>query len=972
MRRELAKYVVALLWLTPLWGTASSPFLVAQSTGSLSGAITDPSGAVFSGVTVTLASTQGGQPKATITNSQGTYEFRGVAPGTYTISVEVTGFALYVKENLDIRAGQPQRLDIALEIAVEQQQAQVSADAARVDVNPVNNSSTLGITQTDLDALSDDPDELESQLLALAGPAAGPNGGQIYVDGFTIDTNVPPKNTIREIHVNQNPFSAAYDRVGYGRIEILTKPGTNQLHGRITADGNDLAFDTRDPFAVGEPGYHSFLGTADVSGPIGKKASFFLDYQHRDLDNNAIVSAVVLDPSLVQTPFAQTVAAPSTLDVAGPRFDYAVSPNNILTVSYQLARQTEHNLGVGQFALASQGYTLHSLQNVTRANDTQIVGAHFDNQVHFQSMEQSYTTTPVSLEPEILVIGGFTGGGNTQGYLNYHHHHLELDDDATFSLSKHTLIFGGRIRTVVEPYVSPGNFNGTYTFSSLSTYAAGTPRQFTLAAGNPSVRIFSEDTGVYFSDDWRVRRNFILSYGLRFETQNYIDDHADWAPRIGLAYGIGRGSNPSPKTVLRVGFGIFYDRFGQQLQIQAELLNGTNQTEYLVNDPQFYPNIPTVAELTAAGAATTVYRVAPNLHSPYTIQSAVGIERQVSRAATVSVTYLNSYGGDQMISNNINAPLPGTYNPAIPNSGTRPFPSLGNIYEYQSVATFEQNQLITNFNVRASRGISLFGVYTLNHVNSDTAGPSSFPNNPYDIAEDYGRAAFDIRSRAVVGGTISLKHGILLSPLMNFQSGTPFNITIGQDLIGSTIFNQRPAFATSSTPAADIVSTSYGAFNINPAPGEPLIPINYGGGPNNFVMNLRASKTFSFESRRGERAAGGGGTSAGGAPAPGGVAGAPSGGYRVGSATQASGGGDLGGRGLSNTGGSGGSGGSSNKRYSLTLTANARNLFNDVNLAPPTGNLTSPIFGKSNGLAGGVYSFSGTNRRIDFQVVFAF
>jgi hypothetical protein len=967
MRRELAKYFIALLLATPLLGPA-----FAQSAGSLSGTIKDPSGAVFSGAAISLASTQGGQPAAATTNAQGAYEFRGVAPGIYTVSVDVPGFALYVKENVEIRAGQPQRLDIALTIAVEKQEAQVSANAAGVDINPVNNSSTLNLSQADIDALADDPDELQSQLLALAGPSVGPNGGQIYVDGFTIDTNSPPpKNTIREIHVNQNPFSAAYDRVGYGRIEILTKPGTNQLHGRITADGNDLAFDTRDPFAVSEPGYYSFLGTADVSGPIGKKASFFLDYQHRTIENNAIVSAVVLDPSGVQTPFAQTLSAPSTLDVGGPRFDYAVSPNNILTVSYQLTREEQQNLGVGQFALAAQGYGLHSLWNVTRANDTQIVGAHFDNQFRFQSMEQSYTNTPTSLAPEILVIGGFTGGGNTQGDLNYHHHHLEFDDDATFSLSKHTLIFGGRVRTVVEPYVSPGNFNGTYTFSSLSTYSAGAPKQFTLAVGNPLVRIFSEDTGVYVSDDWRVRRNFIFSYGLRFETQNYIHDHADWAPRAGFAYGIGRGANT--KTVLRAGFGIFYDRFGQQLQLQAELLNGMNQTEYLVNSPQFYPNIPTVAELIAAGAATTVYSVQPNLHSPYTIQSAIGIERQVSRGVTVSVTYLNSHGGDQMISNNINAPLPGTYNPAIPNSGTRPFPSLGNIYQYESAARFEQNQLITNFNVRASRGITLFGFYSLNSSNSDTAGAGSFPNNPYDIAEDYGRASFDIRERAVVGGTIALKHGILLSPLMNFQSGTPFNITIDQDLIGSTIFNQRPAFATSSTPAADIVSTSYGSFNINPAPGQPLIPINYGVGPNNFVMNLRVSKTFSFENRGDRRAAGGGGGAgpdAGGGGGGGGAAGA--GGYRVGSTTQASGGGSLGGRGLGNAGGSGGSSGSSNNRYSLMLSANARNLFNDVNLAPPVGNVTSPLFDQSNGLAGGVYSFSGTNRRIDFQVAFSF
>ena len=946
------------------------PAAQAQSAGTIGGTVTDPSGAILPGATVTITAAQGGTPKTVTANSQGAYEFRGLDPGTYTITIDVSGFAVFVKENVEIRPGPNPRVDIALEIAGEKQEVQVSAEATHVDVNPDSNTSSVTVTQADLDAFSDDPDELESELVALAGPSVGPNGGQIYVDGFTIDTEIPPKNSIREVRVNQNPFSPEYDRLGYGRIEILTKPGTNKFHGKFTANGNDLAFDTRDPFSTSEPGYHSFLATADVSGPIGKKASFFFDYQHRNIDDNDVVSAVVLNPGLVPTPFSQTLAAPSSLDTVGPRFDYELSANNIFSASYEAYRQVQDNQGVGQFALSSQAYTFSSLQHVIRANDTQIFGPRLVNEIRFQAQEQSYVETPISSAPETLVIGGFTGGGNTQGFLNYHHHHIELDDTATFSLSKHTITFGGRLRTVVEPYISPGNFNGTYTFSSLTTYAAATPRQFTITAGDPYQRIFSEDTGVYVADDWRVRPNITLSYGLRFETQNYIHDHADWAPRVGLAYGLGRGSNRAPKTVLRAGFGLFYDRLSQQLQLQAEMLNGIHQTEYLVNDPAFYPAIPTVSQLIAAGASTTIYRVAPNLHAPYTVQSATSVERQVSKAVTLSVTYLNSHGVHQLISDNINAPLVGTYNPAIPDSGVRPFPTLGNIYQYESVAVFKQNQLITNFNVRASRTVSLFGFYSFNHVNSDTGGAASFPDNQYDIAADYGRAAFDIRDRAVVGGTITLKHGILLSPLMNFQSGTPFNITIGQDLLGTTIFNQRPAFATASTPAADVVSTRYGNFNIDPVPGESLIPINYGEGPNNFVMNLRVSKTVAFGNRTGEHSAGD--VAGGGVSTDGMGSGKAPGGYRVGTAAQASGGGTLGSRGLSNTSGSGGGSASASKRYSMTFSAEARNLFNNVNLAPPVGNLTSPLFGKSNGLQGGVYSFSGTNRRIDFQVVFSF
>ena len=138
---------------------------------------------------------------------------------------------------------------------------------------------------------------------------------------------------------------------------------------------------------------------------------------------------------------------------------------------------------------------------------------------------------------------------------------------------------------------------------------------------------------------------------------------------MGVAWGIGRKNDPAPKTVLRAGFGVFYDRFSQQLQLQVMSLNGTQQTEYIVSNTNaspnllstapFYPNypsVPTAAQLSAYAGSGTVYAFAPNLHAPYTLQSAIGVEQQVNKAITVSVTYLNSRGDDQLITNNINAP----------------------------------------------------------------------------------------------------------------------------------------------------------------------------------------------------------------------------------------------------------------------------------------------------------------------------
>ncbi len=176
----------------------------------------------------------------------------------------------------------------------------------------------------DLDALSDDPDELASQLQALAGPAAGPNGGEIYIDGFT-GGQLPTKSSIREIRVNQNPFSAQYDKLGYGRIEIFTKPGTDKWHGQGMGMFNDSALNSRNPFVSTEPGYHREFMDGSLGGPLSKKASIFIDGGRRDMAGNSIVSAVVLDSNLQQTPFSQAVPNPNTNTNLSSRLDYALT-----------------------------------------------------------------------------------------------------------------------------------------------------------------------------------------------------------------------------------------------------------------------------------------------------------------------------------------------------------------------------------------------------------------------------------------------------------------------------------------------------------------------------------------------------------------------------------------------------------------------------------------------------------------------
>jgi hypothetical protein len=316
----------------------------------------------------------------------------------------------------------------------------------------------------------------------------------------------------------------------------------------------------------------------------------------------------------------------------------------------------------------------------------------------------------------------------------------------------------------------------------------------------------------------------------------------------------------------------------------------------------------------------------------------------------------------QDYTDNINAFIPSTYDAAT-GTGTRPNGINENIYQYQSGGVYNQNQVMLNYTVKAKR-LSLFGFYMLNFANADTAGVNYFPSDQTNPGADYGRANFDVRNRFLFGGNFQAPFGVSLSPMLVTNSGAPFNITIGQDLNGDNQFNDRPAYATSAS--TDILQTAYGTFDLNPAWNQTRIPYNVGTGPGQFSMNLRASKAVGIGPKvTGTAVAASGGPGGPGGPGGGGPGGGPGGGGP-------GGGGGLGPGGLSGSGGPPRLDQAATRRYSLNFTAMARNVLNNVNLTQPVGVLDSPLFGKSNALAGGFFSSAASNRSIDLQVSFNF
>lgn len=931
----------------------------AQSqSGSIHGTITDPTGAVIPSSTVIIAGADG-QSRTVTSGGNGAYAAENLAPGSYTLSVSANGFAASAPLTVAVTASKIAIVDIALQLPVEQQQVTVSDQAVSVDTSPEDNANAVVIKGKDLDALSDDPDELQSELQALAGPSAGPNGGQVYIDGFS-GGQLPPKSSIREIRINSNPFSAQYDKLGYGRIEIFTKPGTDKLHGSVMMMGNDSAFNSLNPFVKSEPSYHTLFSMANAGGPLSKKASWFVSVFNRDNQANSIVNAELLDASGNPYNYSAAVATPQSRLDFSPRFDFQLGANNTLTVRYMYSRQTATNDGVSQFALESQAYNVSNQENTLQISDTQILSPSVINETHFQYMRDRDSQTAQSTLPTITVQGAFTGGGNSLGTSRSGLDNYELQNSTMISKGAHSIDFGGRLRFTRDSSYSTAGFNGAYIYSSLDAYKAGAPTEYVVTAGNPAALLDYFDVGLYFQDDYKVRSNLTLSYGLRFESQDGFGDHGDWAPRLSFAWAPGANGRTPAHTVIRGGYGWFYDRFAEGNLMQALRNNGVNQQRYVINNPGFTQDAPPASELASnSTAAPTIYQVAPNLKAAVNMQGAFGIEHQFGKVATLAATYVNSRGVHQYLSDNINAYLPGTYDAAT-GTGTRPNGVNENIYQFQSGGVYNQNQLMLSYTVRASR-VSLFGFYSLNFANSDTSGAGYFPSDQSNPGADYGRASFDVHNRFLLGGNFQAPFGVSVSPMLVANSGAPFNITIGQDLNGDNQFNDRPAFATSAS--TDVMHTSYGSFDLDPSADEARIPINYGTGPGQFSMNMRISKSFGI----GPKVANG---LAPGAFGPGGPGGP--GGPRGGGPGRGGPGGGLGPGGLSGPGGPPRLDQAVPRRYSLNFAVMARNVLNNVNLAQPVGVLESPLFGKSNALAGGFFSSPASNRSIDLQVSFNF
>lgn len=940
----------------------------AQS-GQLKGTVSDPSGAVVPNATVTVTASSG-VALFSLSDKNGDYVFVGLVPGSYTLQVTAPDLALPEPVRISW-TGRPQTVNLSLKLQVEKQNVTVQEQTGpTVSVENTSNASSTVLQGKDLEALGDSQEDLATDLAALAGPSAGPNGGALYVDGFS-NGDLPSKESIKEVKINQNPFSPEYDKLGYGRIEITTKPGAEQYHGLTYFNLGDSVWNSGDPYTQEKAPFLLREYGGDFGGPLNRKLSFFLNVDGAAIDNGANIDTVTLAPeAFAITPFSTVFTVPQRRIIVTPRLDYQLNANHTLSFRYRVEQADISESGIGSLNLVSLSNHLHYLSNTFQASETATLGDHTVNEARFQFYRIASSTLPNTPGAEIQVLGAFNGGGSQLGPVNDTQNNYEFQDYVTLLHKAHTFHFGARVRQTGDANLSQANFGGTFTFGggigpelngnnqpvlddagnpvlmpvqsievyrrtllfeSLGDTAAqiralgGGATQYSAYAGTPGIYGNQSDVGVFLGDEWHVTPRLILSPGLRYEWQNNMGDWRDFAPRLAVAWQPGGNS----KFVLRAGFGIFYDRFALGNVIAAKRFDGTVQQQFVVNHPDSFPIPPAIT------VPSAIQQISASLRAPYIMQAAVTVERQLVRGTTLAVTYTNSHGLHELRTLDVNAPLPGTYDPAVPGSGVFPRGFNAPVFQMLSDGLYNQNQVILNVNSKITSRLSFFSNYTLNRALSNTDGLTTSPANPYNFSGEYGPAITDIRNSLVFGGTFE-RWKFRIAPMLRAMSGPPFDLTAGSDVYGDTLFNARPGISPDATKPG-LIQTGYGLLDPNPSPGEPTVSRNSGRGPGYILFNLRLTKLFEF-------------------------------GRVTASAAKPTGG--------TNTAGNASA--SQEHRYTISLAASIRNIINHKNPGPIIGDITSPFFGEANQSAGAT-SFGGTgflesanNRRLEFQMKFSF
>jgi Carboxypeptidase regulatory-like domain len=822
-----------------------------SNTADLRGTVTDQTGAVVAEAWVTLESV-GGKRFYETSSRTGTYRFERVPPGHYTLIVSQPGFMPF-RSLIELKAGAAAidvRLRVAIAVAVDVRETQ------DLSVEPRKNLSGLILTRKDLDSLPDDPRLLLLRIMEIAGTSGRPGDVAVYVNGFREYRRLPQKGTIELVRVNSNVFSAEFSQPGAQRIEIVTKPGADSLHGDIAVQSRATPLEARDPITNYKPDtrYYNYKGY--LQGPIVKgRIGFLGSAGYWQQDDNAFLHATVLAPStLAVTPFSARIATPIGVMSQSMQIDFKQG-GDLVNASYARTRETDRNLGLQSgFDLAEHAYDRAANDGVARVWWTRVAG-HLVNDARVEFSRAFAATTPLTTTSAILVLDAFNAGGNQNAWTERSTRSMQASDAVTLQRGRHTYKAGVQYEAIRQDIIDYSGFGGTFTFgtdvdrdgagrtrldaagqpiviSPLERYRRTVlglpgyvPSQFVIVRGDPEVGVEQRNVGWFFLDDWSPSRRMSLSYGVRHEMQNDVAVRLNLAPRATASWLL----DDAGKSAVKVGGGLFYRRVESDIAFDVKRLDGINRRQYTIESPSFFTT-PVNALDEGLPAQSTIYTRSADLRNPLALVSTVSFERQLPGDMFAVAQYLINKGVDQLRLRNITAVMPGT-------GGPPPDPIL----QFESTGHSLQQQLMLGLR-QSMEGLSAYVNYTWGTKRSDTDGLYSLPADSHDLGSEYGWASDDQRHVLVAGATIEAGDDLIISPAVTIGSGRPFNITTGRDNNNDTRFTDRPAFAQPGDPAA--IVTAFGTFDPNPRPGAAIIPRNLGREPMQVNVDVSATKTL--------------------------------------------------------------------------------------------------------------------------------
>ncbi|RPI56848.1 MAG: hypothetical protein EHM55_03940 [Acidobacteria bacterium] len=747
--------------------------------------VIDQTNAVIPDATVTVTGTEPAtqtfepEPVKTAPNGQGVVG--GLTPGRYTARAEFQGFYPGVLKEVRLRQGDNRHI-IVLLVENFQETVDVKQDAQAGAADRRSDAFGSVLTREQMDALSDDPDEMQRQLMDMAGP-----GAVMRIDSFE-GGRLPPKSQIKSIRVTRDQFAAENHSADSFFVEVITQPGIGPIRTGFNYGLRNSAMSARNAFhpTKGEE-QDQYYGLNIGGGLVQNKASFFLRVfgnSAYDTPNSSIAQS---SGTRIET-LRQRVPR-ENLFVNG-NFDWAVTRDQTLRFSYNRNQFVNKNQGIGGYDEPERAFLSRNYTNTFRAQEVGPLGRRFFINTRL-NVGWSDSERQSSVEsPTVRIIDAQTFGG-AQKAGGRHSRDVNVATDLDYVRGIHSVRVGAAIDVNRYRSDESDNYLGTYTFESIEMFDAGRPRSYTRRIGAPEVDYSNVQTAFYLQDDIRIRKSLSVTPGVRIEKQTHMHG-LTVGPRLGATWAPFKDG----KTTLRASWGIFYDWLQTYTYEQTIRIDGFQQREVNIANPS-YPQPP--IDLGVAAPADR-YLLAPNLEHPKNSRVSWGVDYAFSPRYRLNATYRYVRGEGLFRGLNLNAPV----------DGVRPNPQFGNVIQVVGDARLRQH--VWNFGGQTNfpqelgrtarrwdfRRFNFFGNYFLAWSENNTDGPFSVPATG-DLDLEWGNAAQHAKHRFFGGFLTQAFRDLAVQVNVNGNLGTAYGIQTGVDNNGDLIFNDRPAGVARNT-----------------------------------------------------------------------------------------------------------------------------------------------------------------------------